>query len=322
MTIDRLKTLVNDDFDAVNDLIITKIHSEIGLVDNLSHHIVDSGGKRLRPLLVLLSSRACQYEGTQHIDLAAMVEFFHTATLLHDDVVDESSLRRGQQTANEIWGSKASILVGDYLFTQSIQLLIQTKDWPILNLLADTSHRITCGELKQLTNRHNLTLTLDDYLDIIHAKTAILFAASAAIGPMLAKAPETLEKKMYAYGLHLGNAFQLIDDALDYCADVQTLGKNIGDDLAEGKVTMPLLYALQNGSQAQQAIISQTLKEGNLALLPDILQIIEETRAIAYTKDFANRQKDKALASLTLLADSPFKQGLIDLALFAVARSH
>lgn len=322
MTVDRLKALVSTDFDAVNTLIIDKIQSQVGLIDDLSHHIVQSGGKRLRPLLVLLSSHACNYKGQDHIALAAMVEFFHTATLLHDDVVDESTLRRGQETANEIWGSKASILVGDYLFTQSVQLMVNVHNWSILRLMADTSHQISCGEVKQLANRHNPALSIEDYLDVIRAKTALLFAASASMGALLGGCDESIEKGLYAYGLHLGNAFQLIDDALDYCTDTKTIGKNTGDDLADGKATMPLLHALHHGTPAQQHLIKQSLKEGGLANLTDILTAIEDTNAIEFTRQFAAREIDSALSALQILPESTYKQALIDLAIFSIQRSH
>ncbi|MFC3909582.1 polyprenyl synthetase family protein [Legionella dresdenensis] len=321
MTVNRLKELVSDDFAAVNQLIIDKIQSQIGLIDDLSHHIVQSGGKRLRPLLVLLSSRACNYKGDAHIALAAMVEFFHTATLLHDDVVDESTLRRGRETANEIWGSKASILVGDYLFTQSVQLMVSVNNLPIIRLLADTSHQISCGEVKQLVNRHNTSLSIDDYLDVIHAKTAILFAASASIGALLSEVGEKVEQGLYQYGMHLGNAFQLIDDALDYCGDASAIGKNIGDDLADGKATMPLLHALKHGTPAQQELIKKNLVAGSLDNLPDILKAIEQTKAIEYTQQLANSEVDQAISCLQVLPESPYKQALIQLAEFAVSRT-
>lgn len=320
MTVDRLRALVSKDFEAVNHLIMDKIQSQIGLIDDLSHHIVQSGGKRLRPLLVILSSRACAYQGQDHITLAAMIEFFHTATLLHDDVVDESTLRRGRETANEIWGSKASILVGDYLFTQSVQLLVSISNWSIIRLLADTSHKISCGEVKQLVNRHNPAISLADYLDVIQAKTALLFAAAAAIGPLLSNADEATQKNMYAYGLHLGNAFQLIDDALDYCSDKDTIGKNIGDDLADGKATMPLLHAMKHGSSEQKLLIEQSLQEGGLRHLDGILQAIEATKAIEFTKNYAAQEVDHALTALHILPDSPYKQALTDLAHFALER--
>lgn len=322
MTVERLKSLVAEDFDAVNAVIVEKIQSQIGLLDDLSHHIIESGGKRLRPLLLLLSSRACAYEGNAHINLAAMVEFFHTATLLHDDVVDESTLRRGKETANEIWGSKASILVGDYLFTQSVQLMVSVNSWPVLHLLADTSHQITCGEVKQLANKNNPSISEADYYDVIRSKTAILFAACSAIGAQLAKVNEKTEQAMHAYGLHLGNAFQLIDDAMDYCSSSKQMGKNIGDDLADGKATLPLIYAMQKANPSQKKLIEASLKKGDIQQLPEIMHIIEETKAIDYTRQCARTEIDKALSQLNVLPESPYKQALIDLAHFAVDRNH
>ncbi|MBA2656563.1 MAG: polyprenyl synthetase family protein [Tatlockia sp.] len=322
MTVNRLRELVSEDFSAVNKLIIDNIQSQIGLIDDLAHHIVQSGGKRLRPLLVLLASNACGYQGNDHIKLAAMIEFFHTATLLHDDVVDESTLRRGRETANEIWGSKASILVGDYLFTQSVQLMVQVDNPPILKLIANTSHQISCGEIKQLTNRHNFALSVEDYFDVIRSKTALLFAASAAIGPMLCQAEKNVEESLYAYGLHLGNAFQLIDDALDYCSDAKTMGKNIGDDLADGKVTLPLIHAMENCSETQQKLIIASLKEGSLNKLPEILEIIDSTKSIEFTRNYAAQESDRALSSLKILPDTVYKEALIELTEFALGRNH
>lgn len=322
MTIDRIRALVSEEFNAVNALIIDKIQSQVGLIDDLSHHIVESGGKRLRPLLVLLASKACGYEGTHHISLAAMIEFFHTATLLHDDVVDESTLRRGRQTANSIWGSKASILVGDYLFTQSVQLMVEVGNADVLKLIANTSLQISCGEVKQLSNRHNPALTFEEYFDVIRSKTALLFAAASGIGAILANKPIEVQDNLYAYGLHLGNAFQLIDDALDYCSDAKTLGKNIGDDLADGKTTLPLIHALQHSSPEQQKYIKESLEQGTLEYLPEILAAIEDTNAIEFTKKLAAQEVDKALSALNTLAESEYKNSLKALAIFALERSH
>jgi octaprenyl-diphosphate synthase len=322
MTIDRLRALVNEDFNAVNHLIINKVQSDVGLIQDLSQHIVKSGGKRLRPLLVLLSSNACGYKGTHHISLAAMIEFFHTATLLHDDVVDESTLRRGKETANSIWGSKASILVGDFLFTQSVQIMVEVGNSAILDLIANTSHQISCGEVKQLANRHNPGLEFEDYFDVIRSKTALLFAAAACVGPIISNSSTEIKDSLYAYGLHLGNAFQLIDDALDYCSDAQTIGKNIGDDLADGKATLPLIHALKYGTELQKEQIKDSLKQGSLKHLPEILIAIEQTKAIEYTKKIAAQEVDLALTSLMVLPESAHKTALADLAHFALQRSY
>ncbi|MFT4058758.1 MAG: polyprenyl synthetase family protein [Legionella sp.] len=321
MTIESIRAAVIDDFNAVNALIVNKIESQIGLIDDMSHHVIESGGKRLRPLLVLLTSNACGYQGNRHIDLAAMVEFFHTATLLHDDVVDESTLRRGRKTANNIWGSKASILVGDYLFTQSIQLMVSSGNDEILKLFANTALDISCGEVKQLSNRHNPTLTFAEYFDVIRAKTALLFAAAACIGPMLSGSSKEVQDSLYAYGLHLGNAFQLIDDALDYCSDTKTIGKNIGDDLADGKATLPLIHALQHGTETQKQQIIGSLKKGSLKFLPEVLIALEETKAIEYTRKIAAQEIDSALSFLMILPESKYRNALAELAQFALKRS-
>lgn len=320
MLLQPFQILVHEDFEAVNSLINNKIQTENGLVYDLSNHIIQSGGKRLRPLIVLLTSRACGYDGQRHLLLAAMVEFFHTATLLHDDVIDESRLRRGKETAHEIWGSKASILVGDYLFTQYMQLLIEVANLNIMNLMTKIAYQIGCGEIKQLTNRHNFNLSIDDYFDVIRSKTSLLFAASSSIAGLIAEVNHPIEKALYDYGLHLGNAFQLIDDALDYCSDPQVLGKNIGDDLAEGKATLPLLYVLKNGTEDQKTQIRLSLERGSLEFFPEILKAIEETKAIEFTREIAITESKKALAALEILPSSKYKIGLAQLAEYAITR--
>ena len=322
MDISHLRTLVSNDFEAVNALINEKIQSEISLIDDLANHIVRSGGKRLRPLLVLLGSHACGYKGSDHIQLAATIEFFHTATLLHDDVVDDSTLRRGRETANQIWGSKASILVGDYLLTQYSQILIDVGNLEIMQLLTNTSYQIGCGEIKQLSNRHNSSLTEDEYFNVIRAKTSLLFAASATIGAVISQSSEGTKQSMYDFGLHLGNAFQLIDDAFDYCSDAKTIGKNIGDDLADGKATLPLLHAIKHGTISQQQKIKLSLELGTLDYLPEILDAISSTKAIDYTRSVAAIEVDRAISALSILPDSTYKEALIDLAHYAVKRDH
>ena len=320
MTVDRLKALVANDFEAVNALIHEKSRSEAGLTASLSSYIIESGGKRLRPLLVLLSSYAAGYAGTYHISLAAMIEFIHTATLLHDDVIDDSSLRRGRSTANTIWGSKASILVGDYLLSQSLDLMLHTKNWPIIELLVDTMKQLSLGEVKQLFNRHNYNLSTADYFEIIRSKTALLFATSAAIGPILSESSPEICYAFYNYGLHLGNAFQLIDDALDYSSDAEALGKNVGDDFSEGVITMPLIHALQNGTAEDIKLITDALKIKKMGNYSAILSIIHKTQAIEATQALAALEIDKALSNLIPLPDSEFKKALVSLAQFAIER--
>lgn len=323
MIMHRLRALVQTDFEAVNALIMDKVHNHTGLIDDLSNHIIQSGGKRLRPLIVLLASRACGYtSGDHHIILAAMIEFFHTATLLHDDVIDESKLRRGRETANEIWGDKVSILVGDYLLTHYMKMMIQLGDLNIMTLLTDTAYKITCGELKQLENRHKTSMTESAYFDIIQAKTSFLFAASACLGALVSHADESMQTALYRYGIHLGNAFQLIDDALDYCDDPQTIGKNIGGDLQHGIATLPLLHAQKYASPAQQALIEQTLSQGSLEHLSEILEAIEETHGIEYTRQVAATEVERAIQALEPLPDSPYKTALSELVHYALARDH
>lgn len=320
--IDQLRLLVRDDLDAVQALLKKHTLSDVDLLQKLCAHILNAGGKQLRPLLVLLSSHACGYQGQEHIKLATMIEFFHTATLLHDDVIDESTLRRGRKTANTIWGSKASILVGDYLFTQYMKLMIDVGNLKIMDVLTQMTHEIGCGEIKQLSNRHNPSLQVQDYFDIIHAKTSLLFAASSRLGALVQNTDEATEMAMHHFGLHLGNAFQLIDDALDYCSDSDTIGKNIGDDLADGKATMPLLYALEAGSDAQKEKIRQGLTQGSLDFLPDIQQAVQDTGAIAYTQNLAQEEVNKAIQCLEVLPDSAYKNALSELATYAAQRSH
>lgn len=320
--IQHFRALVNHDFNAMNALIVERIKSDVSLIHDLSHHIIGSGGKRLRPLLVLLASRACQYRGKKHIALAAMIEFLHTATLLHDDVIDDSKLRRGKHTANEIWGNKASILVGDYLFSQYMHLMVDVGNLDIMRLMTDISQEIGRGEIKQLGNRHNPVLSEKDYFEVIYSKTSLLFAASAKLAGIISNASVEIKESLYQYGLHLGNAFQLIDDALDYCSDVKTLGKNIGDDLADGKATLPIIYALKHGTPKQQDQIKTSLMQGRLGDLSEIQETIEHTKAIDYTRSVAASEIEQALSALQAIPDSVYKDGLIDLAYYAVQRDH
>ena len=322
MKIQQLQAPVRNDFAAVNNLIIHRIQEQSGIIDDLSNHIIQSGGKRLRPLLVLLASHACNYSGQNHIKLAAMIEFLHTASLLHDDVIDESALRRGRETAHKIWGSKASILVGDYLFTQYMQLMIDVGDMNIIQILTNIVHRITCSELKQLSNKHDPYITVNDYMEVIQSKTSSLFSVSARLGALISGANQETEHALTAYGLHLGNIFQLIDDALDYCSDAQTMGKNAGDDLADGKVTMPLLHALKHGTPAQQETIVDSIKHGRREKLPEILAVINSTKAIEYTKSVAATEAALAKQALCILPESIYKAALLGVVDYALQRDH
>ncbi len=322
MSLQHLHELVKQDFTAVNEFILSSSHSSVELASDLVNHLIQSGGKRLRPLLVLLASRACCYEGQQHIILATMMEFFHTATLLHDDVIDESALRRGRETAHQIWGSKASILGGDYLFVRYMQLMLSLNNLSIMHVLTDMALDVASGEIQQLTNQHNIELSEADYFHVIRSKTSLVFAVSAQASAILSQASSDVVDAMYKYGLHLGNAFQLIDDALDYCASAEVTGKNIGNDLANGKPTMPLLYAFKQSTPEQQAMIRQSLETHALDHLSEILNIISTTNALEYTRTLAKNEIEHAKTALSLLPETPYKKALLMLADYAISRDH
>lgn len=320
--LDNIKKLVADDFAAVDRLVTEHLSQEIPLIEQLCCHLMNSGGKRLRPLILLLAAKACYYSGDKQIKLAAAVEYFHTATLLHDDVVDESTLRRGQKTANEIFGNKTCILVGDFLFTQSFQWVIASQNLDIFDLFARMANEVSRGEIKQLSLRHQTEVRIEDYFEVIRSKTALLFSASTELGAHLTGSPLVVREALRNYGLYLGNAFQMVDDALDYCSSSEAIGKNIGDDLADGKLTLPLICAIDRGTPLQVDIIKKNIKKGTLENFPEILKIIEETEAVAYTYQQARDEAQKAIAALQVLEDSPYKEGLIQLAYFSVSRTH
>ncbi|MGB5062459.1 MAG: octaprenyl diphosphate synthase [Candidatus Competibacter sp.] len=320
MEIEQIRAPVADDMRAVNTLIRRQLHSDVILINQLAGYIVDSGGKRLRPVTVLLAARACGYAGDRHIDAAAIIEFIHTATLLHDDVVDESSLRRGRETANAIWGSQASVLVGDFLYSRSFQMMVGIGSMRVMEILADTTNTIAEGEVLQLLNCHDPDTSEERYMAVIHCKTAKLFEAAAQLGAVLADRPEEEERALARYGLHLGTAFQLIDDVLDYSASSAELGKNIGDDLAEGKPTLPLIHAMRHGTPEQARIIREAIEHGGLEHIDIVTRTIESTGALDYTSRLAAKEAEQAVASLAPLAASSAKDALVGLARFAVNR--
>lgn len=322
MNLTSIRDLVKDDLTAVNKLIDACLTSEIKLIPELGHHLIDSGGKRLRPLLVLLSAKACGYNGQAHVDLAAIIEMIHSATLLHDDVVDASELRRGQRTANAIWGNTASILVGDFLYSRAFQMMVKINNMQIMQILADATNTIAEGEILQLMNCKNPKTTEAEYMHVIRAKTGTLFATATQMGPILSKLPDEAVNALLQYGLHLGIAFQLIDDALDYSTSTETLGKNPGDDLAEGKPTLPLLYALTHGNTEQQEHIRHAILNASRENLISILAAIESTDAIPYTYELAKQQVNLAIGYLDKIPDSPYRAALIEIAQFAVTRGH
>jgi octaprenyl-diphosphate synthase len=319
-SLDALRELVADDWAAVNRLIVKRLGSDVALVNQVAHHIVHGGGKRLRPLTVLLASKAAGYTGTAHVPAAAIVEFIHTATLLHDDVVDASGLRRGQETANALFGNQASVLVGDFLYSRSFQIMVEIGEMRILDVLAEATNTIAEGEVLQLMNCNNPNVTEHDYMEVIYRKTAKLFEAGTRIGAILAGASDTEEQALVTYGRHLGRAFQLVDDALDYNATTAELGKNIGDDLAEGKPTLPLIYALKHGSAAEKHMIREAIETGGTRNLTSIQLAIEASGGLRYTTDRARYEASLAAEALTELPDGAFRNALASLAQFAVQR--
>jgi octaprenyl-diphosphate synthase len=322
MKIDDIRALVSDDLTAVDRCIRERLHSEVALVDQVSSYIIDSGGKRLRPLLVVLAARAAGYRGNRHIDAAALIEFIHTATLLHDDVVDGSSLRRGQDTANEVWGNETSVLVGDFLYSRAFQMMADLGSLELMHTMANATNTIAEGEVLQLLNAHDPETTEQRYLDVIYRKTARLFEAGAEVAAILADSNIAERRAFAAYGRHVGTAFQLIDDVLDYRGDPDERGKNLGDDLAEGKPTLPLIHALQRGTGEQRKLVRLAIEQGGLTELAHITEAIEATGGLEYTTSLARKQSDAALAALDGVPDSDYARALRSLARFAVERSH
>jgi octaprenyl-diphosphate synthase len=322
MTLEQIRGLVTADFEAVDRVVKQRLHSQVALVDQVATYIIYSGGKRLRPLLVLLAARACGHTAEQHIDAAAIIEFIHTATLLHDDVVDGSSLRRGRETANEVFGNATSVLVGDFLYSRSFQMMVSLDRMRIMRILADATNAIAEGEVLQLMNARDANTTEARYIDVIRRKTACLFEAGAQIAAVLSDAPPQIEESLARYGRHIGTAFQLVDDALDYQADEASLGKHLGDDLAEGKPTLPLIYAMQHGNDDERAMIRHAIEHGGLGQLAEITRAVASLGGLAYTARLAQCEADQALAALAPLPESAFKKGLSELAKFAVARKN
>ncbi len=322
MQVDEIRALVAEDMIAVDQVIQARLASDVVLVNQLSHYIVNSGGKRLRPLLSLMASRACGYEGEHHHTLAAIIEFIHTATLLHDDVVDESELRRGRETANALFGNAASVLVGDFLYSRAFEMMVDVGSMKVMQILAETTNVIAEGEVMQLMNCHDADTTEQRYLDVIHAKTAKLFEAATRLGAVLCNRPETEEVAMASYGMHLGTAFQLIDDVLDYSSSSDAMGKNVGDDLAEGKPTLPLIYAMRNGTPEQSEVVRKAIEEGGLDYLDEVMEAIRQTGAIEYTEKTARKEAELAIEQLSHLPETDYKQALTDLARYSVDRTY
>jgi octaprenyl-diphosphate synthase len=306
--------LISSDMQAMDAVIARRLNSEVQLVSQVSQYIVAAGGKRLRPALLLLLCGALGYRGNQRFNLAAVVEFIHTATLLHDDVVDESTLRRGRATANATFGNPASVLVGDFLYSRAFEMMVDAGDMRIMKTLAEATNVIAEGEVQQLMNMHNAGLSEEGYLRVIRSKTAKLFEASARLAALLAQAPAEVEQACADYGQALGTAFQVIDDVLDYDGDASEMGKNLGDDLREGKATLPLIIAMQRGSPSEQQLIRQAIEAGQTGQLPEIIAIVRQTGALQATRDAAAAEAERAVRALRVLGRNPYSEALLQLA--------
>ena len=312
---------VADQMQKVDQFIKNELHSDIALINTISHYIINSGGKRIRPVMLLLAAAACNNQSRHNIALAAIIEFIHTATLLHDDVVDESQLRRGQNTANDVWGNQASVLVGDFLYSRAFQQMVRVNSMKVMDVLADTTNMIAEGEVLQLMNSHNAQISTDDYYQTIYRKTAILFKAACQLGAVISASDSQTEQALAEYGLNMGIAFQLIDDVLDYSGDAENTGKNVGDDLSDGKMTLPLIRSMQQTTSANQKLLTQIIELGaDEHAIEQIIEIINSTDAIEFSRQEAAKHTDIARAALGAVPESVYKQSLLNLADFFIAR--
>lgn len=322
MSVNEIRDLVGRDLDNLDETIRSRLASDVVLVNQVAHYIIGGGGKRLRPLLVLIAAKACDYRGPHHIDAAAIIEFIHTATLLHDDVVDRSELRRGKDTANSLFGNEASVLVGDFLYSRAFQMMTEIGIVRIMEVLANASNLIAEGEVLQLMNCHDPDTSEHRYLEVIRRKTAMLFEAGTRIPAILSGQPPTVEEALAEFGQRLGVAFQLVDDVLDYSAAPEQMGKNAGDDLAEGKPTLPLIHAMVNGNDTQRDLIRKAIEQGGLEDLEPIRLAIESTGGLEYTARLARQEADAAIEALALIPDSVYRDALASLAHIAVERTN
>ncbi|GKW08020.1 octaprenyl diphosphate synthase [Pectobacterium carotovorum] len=321
MNLEQITALTTQDMAAVNNVILEQLNSDVVLINQLGHYIISGGGKRIRPMIAVLAARALDYNGDKHVTVAALIEFIHTATLLHDDVVDESDMRRGKATANAAFGNAASVLVGDFIYTRAFQMMTSLESLRVLALMSEAVNVIAEGEVLQLMNCNDPDITEESYMRVIYSKTARLFEAAAQSSAILAGATPEQEKALQDYGRYLGTAFQLIDDLLDYSADGKTLGKNTGDDLNEGKPTLPLLHAMRNGNAEQSSLIRKAIEEGNgRHLLEPVLAAMQQCGSLDYTRQRAEEEADKAISALQLLPETPHRMALEGLAHLAVQR--
>ena len=316
----HIQQIVAQDFAALNRTVVDQLHSEVPLIESIGHYIIEAGGKRMRPMLVLLTSRNLGYQGSNHVELATVIEFLHAATLLHDDVVDMSEMRRGRPTANTRWDNPSSVLVGDFIYSRAFELLVNIGEMPIMDLMASTTNKISEGEVLQLVNQRNPTATEADYMQVIRNKTAILFAAACKSAAILAGADAQVQESLHNFGLQVGLAFQLIDDVLDYTGSSATMGKNVGDDLAEGKPTLPLIHIMQHGTAADRELIATAITTGGLDQLENIITAVQASGALDYTRQKASESIDIALECLACLPNNEYRTGLAQVAEAALNR--
>lgn len=321
MSIDEIRSLVADDMRAVDAVVRARLESDVVLIRQVGEYIIDAGGKRLRPVLLLLAAGACGFRGPEAHELAAVVEFIHTATLLHDDVVDESKMRRGRVTANSVFGNPAAVLVGDFLYSRAFQMMVSVGRMRVMEVLADATNVIAEGEVLQLLNVHDPDVTEEAYLNVIRFKTAKLFEAAGRLGAVLAGVPDSLEQDLAKFGMHVGTAFQLVDDVLDYSGESAETGKNLGDDLSEGKATLPLIHVLRTGTPEEAAVVRRAIADGGLDEFEPVMAAIRNTGALAYARGAAEAEARRACAYLRSLPDSRYRDSLLHLASFAVART-
>ena len=317
----EIQALMKSELDLMNKILVDRLDSNVGLINQMSHYIINSGGKRIRPLLLLICAKATEYEGDYHYSMAVVIELIHTATLLHDDVVDQSKTRRGHETANELWGNAPSVLVGDFLYSRAFEIMVEPNSMSIMKILSKATNQISEGEVLQLLNIKNAKVTQTEYFKVIERKTACLFKAACQIAGILSKSDQQTINALGSFGMHLGNAFQIIDDTLDYESDSSIIGKEIGDDLSEGKVTLPMIYALEKTKKVENKILTDAINNADASNINQIVDILLNVNAFQYSRDIAKTQSNKALKSIAHLPDSKYKAALILLCELSLKRS-
>ena len=317
----EIQALMKSELDLMNKILVDRLDSNVGLINQMSHYIINSGGKRIRPLLLLICAKATEYEGDYHYSMAVVIELIHTATLLHDDVVDQSKTRRGHETANELWGNAPSVLVGDFLYSRAFEIMVEPNSMSIMKILSKATNQISEGEVLQLLNIKNAKVTQAEYFKVIERKTACLFKAACQIAGILSKSDQQTINALGSFGMHLGNAFQIIDDTLDYESDSSIIGKEIGDDLSEGKVTLPMIYALEKTKKVENKILADAINNADASNINQIVDILLDVNAFQYSRDIAKAQSNKALKSIAHLPDSKYKTALILLCELSLKRS-